>query len=158
MSKLPPVGLEPTTLRLKVWCSTDWAKGALWLLSAVFYTVGQTVVSSTAGIEPARFDWKSKRVWMYLLYALKVGQLRPKNPPRFELGTEDSKSSVLTTTLWVQNYMLSPLDRKIKTKLGCWVICCMVKFCVILCLTQRQCPLQGSNLRLRREPILSRSR
>ena len=22
------MGLEPTALRLKVWCSTDWAKGA----------------------------------------------------------------------------------------------------------------------------------
>jgi hypothetical protein len=39
---------------------------------------------------------------MYLLYALKVGLLRPKNPLRFELRIRDSKSRVLTTTLWVQ--------------------------------------------------------
>ena len=26
-----PAGFEPATLRLKVWCSTDWAKGALLL-------------------------------------------------------------------------------------------------------------------------------
>ena len=27
------VGLEPTTLRFKVWCSTDWASRAWWMLS-----------------------------------------------------------------------------------------------------------------------------
>ena len=27
----PNMGLEPMTLRLKVWCSTDWANRALWL-------------------------------------------------------------------------------------------------------------------------------
>ena len=29
----PNEGLEPSTLRLKVWCSTDWANRALWRLS-----------------------------------------------------------------------------------------------------------------------------
>ena len=30
---LSTVGLEPTTLRFKVWCSTDWASRAWWMLS-----------------------------------------------------------------------------------------------------------------------------
>ena len=28
MSRSPDMGLEPMTLRLKVWCSTDWANRA----------------------------------------------------------------------------------------------------------------------------------
>ena len=30
---LPTVGFEPTTLRLEVWCSTDWASRACGMLS-----------------------------------------------------------------------------------------------------------------------------
>ena len=30
---LSTLGLEPTTLRFKVWCSTDWASRAWWMLS-----------------------------------------------------------------------------------------------------------------------------
>ena len=30
----PNEGLEPSTLRLKVWCSTDWANRALWQIQA----------------------------------------------------------------------------------------------------------------------------
>ena len=30
---LSTVGLEPTTIRFKVWCSTDWASRAWWMLS-----------------------------------------------------------------------------------------------------------------------------
>ena len=30
---LSTVGLEPTTLRFQVWCSTDWASRAWWMLS-----------------------------------------------------------------------------------------------------------------------------
>lgn len=35
--KLPPTGLEPVTLGLKVRCSTDWAKGALWTMIIHWY-------------------------------------------------------------------------------------------------------------------------
>ena len=100
--------------------------GRILLSAYCFFYGSHTVVSSTAGIEPARFDFKSKE-FGFAVCTYKFDQLRSKNPPRFELGIEDSKSSVLTTTLWVQKttlqgMLLSPVDRKIKTKLGCCVI------------------------------------
>ena len=42
----PCVGLEPTTLRLRVWCSTDWANKA----------------ESPTGIEPAIFRLEGGRL------------------------------------------------------------------------------------------------
>ena len=79
--------------------------GRILLSAYCFFYGSHTVVSSTAGIEPARFDFKSKE-FGFAVCTYKFDQLRSKNPPRFELGIEDSKSSVLTTTLWVQKTTL----------------------------------------------------
>ena len=35
-NSLSTVGLEPSTLRFKVWCSTDWASRTWWMLSISF--------------------------------------------------------------------------------------------------------------------------
>ena len=41
----PNEGLEPSTLRLKVWCSTDWANRALWRLTRQCYCHSWTVTN-----------------------------------------------------------------------------------------------------------------
>ena len=55
----PNKGLEPLTLRLKVWCSTDWANRALVMMNAPQEELTETIVlpfksSLRAGFEPAR--------------------------------------------------------------------------------------------------------
>ena len=55
----PNKGLEPLTLRLKVWCSTDWANRALVMMNAPQEELTETIVPSLksslrAGFEPAR--------------------------------------------------------------------------------------------------------
>ena len=55
----PNKGLEPLTLRLKVWCSTDWANRALVMIYAPQEELTETIVpllksSLRAGFEPAR--------------------------------------------------------------------------------------------------------
>ena len=45
-NSLYTVGLEPTTLRFKVWCSTDWASRAWWMLS-IYITLLHTCTPDT---------------------------------------------------------------------------------------------------------------
>ena len=63
--------------------------------------------------------------------------IKTKEPT--EIRTRDGRFKVFSANRYTMgsNYMLSPVDRKIKNKIGLRGYCCMVMFGVISCLTQR---------------------
>ena len=130
------MGLEPTTLRLRVWCSTDWASRDLLevhsfkssLLCSILY-VHLDFPESCWAIIIYHFSKELQIKHIVLLlnkikirilhhfrykWAHSICKWEKKSfqvPPRFELGSLDSKSRVLTITPWAP--LIQHLSKKI---------------------------------------------